>query len=947
VDTHLTAGRASVVDPFAQAERDVVEALGTDAERGLSAGEAARRLQQDGPNEIASAPRIPIWRKVVAQFNDPLVYLLTGASGISVVAWMFEGAAGLPVDALVIAVIVVLNALIGFVQEVRAGDAVAALQDLTEVSSTVIRDGVSLRIPSSGLVRGDLLVLGEGDSVGADARLVQVAALRVNESSLTGESEAVEKNTAVLTASQPLADRTNMVFKVTAVTQGTGRAVVTATGMDTAMGDIARMLAATVQPPTPLEREIAVVGKVLGSVVVVIAVVVMTTIWLISDIRTLSDAVTVLLLGVSLAVAAVPEGLPAILSVVLSIGVQRMARQQAIVKTLSSVETLGSASIICTDKTGTLTRNEMTVRQVATVSGGVTVTGVGYAPNGEVQFTGANDEVRAEVLAVLSGGSLASDAELQQVDGGWEILGDPTEAAFLVAERKLGVDERRRRRFTRIGEVPFTSERKLMSTIEIDHEHDDLPVIISKGASAVLLERCTYARQGLAVVALDFDLRHRIVGDVESMASEALRTLSVAYRPLPSATFHDVTRRLNRGDEVPADLEEDLIFLGTVGIMDPARPEVAPAVREAARAGIRVLMITGDHPSTARRIAQDLGIGDHDDVPLTGAEIDRLDPAGLRDAIGRTSVYARVAPADKLRIVAALREDGNVVAMTGDGVNDAPALKLADIGIAMGITGTEVTKEAASMVLADDNFATIVAAVRQGRVIFENIRKFLRYLLSSNLGEVLTVFGGVVLADVIGLTDASSATVVLPLLATQILWVNLVTDSAPALAMGVDPETDDVMARRPRRMTDRIIDTRMWLGALFIGAVIAVATLLTLDIFLPGGLVEGHDSLTVARTAAFTTLVLTQLFNVFNCRSETTSAFHRPFVNPWLWAAVGLGLIAQLLVVETPWLQTAFGTAALEPRHWLVCVALASSVIWFDELRKVFLRRSSSPLRSC
>jgi Ca2+-transporting ATPase len=939
VATPLTAGREHLFDPFAQAEQAVIEALGTDAERGLSAGEVARRLQQDGPNEIASTPRIPTWRKVVSQFNDPLIYLLTVASMISVVAWAFEGASGLPVDALVIAIIVVLNAVIGFVQEARAGNAVAALQDLTEVSSTVVRDGVSLRIPSSGLVRGDLLVLGEGDSVGADARLVQVAALRVNESSLTGESAAVEKNLAVLGASQPLADRTNMVFKVTAVTQGTGRAVVTATGMDTAMGDIARMLEATVQPPTPLEREIAVVGKLLGSAVVVIAVVVMATIWLISDIHTLADAVTVLLLGVSLAVAAVPEGLPAILSVVLSIGVQRMARQQAIVKTLSSVETLGSASIICTDKTGTLTRNEMTVRRIATVSGGVTVTGVGYTPDGEVQFAGENDEVRAEVLAVLCGGSLASDAELQQVDGVWGILGDPTEAAFLVAERKLGVDERRRQRFTRIGEVPFTSERKLMSSIEIDHEHDELPVIISKGAPAVLLERCTHARRGLEVIPLDTALRHRIVGDVESMSSEALRTLSVAYRPLSGAALDDVTRRLSSGTEVPAGLEKDLIFLGTVGIMDPARPEVAPAVREAARAGIRVLMITGDHPSTARRIAQDLGIGGHDDVPLTGTEIDRLDPADLRAAIGRTSVYARVTPANKLRLVDALREDGNVVAMTGDGVNDAPALKLADIGIAMGVTGTEVTKEAASMVLADDNFATIVSAVRQGRVIFENIRKFLRYLLSSNIGEVFTVFGGVVLAGVIGLRDASSATVVLPLLATQILWVNLITDSAPALAMGVDPETDDVMARHPRRMSDRIIDTRMWLGVLFIGAVIAVATLLALDIFLPGGLVDGHDSLTVARTAAFTTLVLAQLFNVFNCRSETTSAFYRPFVNLWLWAAVGLGVLAQLLVVQTPWLQAAFGTAALDPTHWLVCLALASSVLWFGEIRKLFIRR--------
>ncbi|GLY29708.1 hypothetical protein Kisp02_30730 [Kineosporia sp. NBRC 101731] len=352
-------------------------------------------------------------------------------------------------------------------------------------------------------------------------------------------------------------------------------------------------------------------------------------------------------------------------------------------------------------------------------------------------------------------------------------------------------------------------------------------------------------------------------------------------------------------------------------------------------------MITGDHPATAARIAQDLGIGGVGEQPLTGVQIDALDTEGLRAATATTSVYARVAPAHKLRIVAALQAQGHVVAMTGDGVNDAPALKSADIGIAMGITGTEVTKEAASMILADDNFATIVSAVRQGRVIFENIRKFLRYLLTSNLGEVLTVFGGVVLADALGLTQASHTAVVLPLLATQILWVNLITDSAPALAMGMDPETDDVMARRPRRRSDRIIDTRMWLSALFIGVVIAASTLFALDIFLPGGLVEGHDSLAVARTAAFTTLVLAQLFNVFNCRSETTSAFHRLFVNPWLWASVGFGLLAQALVVEVPFLQTAFGTASLDLEHWLVSAALASTVLWLDELRKVFLRYSS------
>jgi Ca2+-transporting ATPase len=930
-------------DPSTVDVEEIVRDLGTDVECGLSVTEAAARLQRDGANEIAAAPAVPLWRKVLSQFNDPLIYLLTGATVVSLAAWFFEGASGIPVDAVVITVIVVLNAVIGYVQEARAGDAVAALQDLTQVLSTVVRGGVSVRVPASRLVRGDILLLSEGDSVGADARLIQADALLVNESSLTGESAAVQKDAAVLVSPQPLADRTNMVFKVTAVTQGAGRAVITSTGIDTAMGDIARMLEATVQEPTPLQREIAVVGKTLGAAVIVIALVVMSTIWFISGVHTVTDAVTVLLLGVSLAVAAVPEGLPAILSVVLSIGVRQMARQDAIVKNLSSVETLGSASVICSDKTGTLTRNEMTVRQVATVSGRGQVTGVGYAPDGSVQVDGSDlgdSDLHTEVLAVLSGGSLASDADLRQVDGEWQILGDPTEAAFLVAELKIGATDRRRRRFTRIGELPFTSERTLMSSVEVDHEHRDEVVLISKGAPGAVLARCTRARRGLQIVPLDEDLRARLSAEVETMSAEALRTLSVAYRPLGADEQPRRDDSSSRHPMTDLDGERDLIFVGTVGIMDPARTEVAVAVQEAHRAGIRVVMITGDHPATALRIARDLGIAGEDESALTGVEIDALDDTGLRRATSDTTVYARVAPVHKLRIVDALQAEGNVVAMTGDGVNDAPALKSADIGIAMGVTGTEVTKEAASMILADDNFATIVFAVRQGRVIFENIRKFLRYLLSSNMGEVLTVFGGVVLADAIGLTQASSTAVVLPLLATQILWVNLVTDSAPALAMGVEPETGDVMTRRPRRMGDRVINTQMWWGVLLIGLVIAAATLLTLDIFLPGGLIEGHDRLDTARTAAFTTLVFAQLFNVFNCRSETASAFQGLFVNGWLWAAVGFGVLAQALVVEVPPLQQGFGTASLSPTHWLICLAMASTVLWFDELRKVLLRRS-------
>jgi len=897
----------------------------------LSSVEAARRLENDGSNELRSAPPVPEWRKLLQQFRDPLIYLLLAAIVISLVAWAIEGAHGLPIDATIIALIVVLNAVIGYVQEAKAQSAVAALAHMTAVTSAVVRDGELKRVPSAQLVRGDLLVLGEGDAVGADARLVKAASLRVQEASLTGESEPVLKSPATLPQPVALGDRVNMVFKGTAVAQGTGRAIVTATGMDTEMGSIAEMLEATQEDPTPLQREVARIGRMLGIAVVVIAAIVVGTVLAISDIRGASNVVTALLLGVSLAVAAVPEGLPAILSVVLALGVQRMAKRNAIVKKLSSVETLGSASVICSDKTGTLTRSEMTIQRLMTASGSARVTGIGYTPHGRIEAEADNGDaaaMRAEQIVVLSGGSLASNAQLRETPHGeWEIQGDPTEAAFLVAERKLGVAERRGRRFERVREIPFTSERKMMSTIELDHEHGGEPVVISKGAPDVLLARCTRVRVGMEALALDDAWRSRILRRVDQLSDAALRTIAVAYRPLAAS-------EKDAGDE---SLERDLIFVGTVGIIDPPREEAAVAIREARRAGIRVIMITGDHPRTATRIAQDLGIAGADETALTGVQIDSLDDAALAQAVGTTSVYARVAPQHKLRIVDALQAGGHIVAMTGDGVNDAPALKSADIGIAMGITGTEVAKQSAKMILADDNFATIVEAVRDGRAIFDNIRKFLRYLLSSNMGEVLTVFFGVVLAGVIGLTAAGDA-VVLPLLATQILWINLITDSGPALAMGVDPQTDDVMGRKPRKLTERVIDARMWAGVVEIGLVMAVVTLLAIDMYMPGGLIEGSHDLDNARTAGFTVLVLAQLFNCLNARSEDTSAFRHMFVNPWLWGAIALSILLQIAVVHVPALNVAFGTTPLSPDQWLACVALASVVLWAGELRKLAAR---------
>jgi magnesium-transporting ATPase (P-type) len=923
-------------DPSLLDAADVATRLEVDPAKGLSSQEAERRLALEGPNELAGAPPVPPWRRLLEQLRDPLVYLLMIAAVVSLAAWVIEGSEGWPFDAVVIGLIVVLNAALGYVQEARAERAVAALRDLTTATATVLRDGELTRVPSAGVVRGDVLLLSEGDTVVADGRLVEATSLQVAEASLTGESAPVLKNVRALPEPAPVGDRLSMVFSGTAVTRGAGRAVVTTTGMATQVGEVATLLESTVDDPTPLETEITRVGRMLGVAVVAIAVVVVATILLTSDVRSVQGLVSVLLLGVSLAVAAVPEGLPAVLTTVLALGVQRMARSNAIVTRLSSVETLGSASVICCDKTGTLTKNEMTIMRVVTASGEVVLTGTGYRPEGRAELDGVPlDEagpdaaaLREELTAVLTGGSLANNAVLRVQDGEWHVQGDPTEASFLVAERKLGLHGERLERFSRVGQIPFTSERKLMSTIEKDSLEAGRVLVVTKGAPDVLLPRCTHERVGADVVPLDTARRARLLGEVDRLSERALRTLGVAYRTLG----------VSEAPEADESIERDLVLAGLVGILDPARPEAAVAIGDAQRAGIRLIMITGDHPLTAQRIAGDLGLAPKGAAVLTGLQLEDLDDAAFARAVREVSVYARVAPKHKLRIVDALQADGGVVAMTGDGVNDAPALKSADIGVAMG-TGTDVTKESAKMILADDNFATIVQAVREGRGIFDNIRKFLRYLLSSNMGEVLTVFFGVVGAGVIGLSEPGTGEgVVLPLLATQILWINLLTDTGPALAMGVDPETEDVMARPPRPPGQRVIDSSMWANVVFTGVVTAVLTLLTIDLYLPGGLLSGSLDLETARTAGFTVLVLAQLFNCVNARSGTVSAFRHLFVNRWLWGAMGLSTALHVLVVQVPVLNEAFGTRPLALGQWLGCAAIASGVLWASEARKFLLR---------
>ncbi len=908
---------------------EVLHALASDVDAGLSPEEAVRRLDEYGPNELEAAEGPSIWNRVVDQFTDPLVIMLILAMLISLAAWFYEGHGETPYEPIVIAIILILNAALGLWQELKADNAVAELQKMTATQATVWRSGERLSVPSAELVPGDILLLSEGDAVSADARVVKSESLRIAEASLTGESQPVSKQVEPL-QDVVLADRTNMVFNGTVVTAGRGIAVVVETGMSTQMGSIASMLEEAEEDPTPLQIELARVGKVLGIVVLILSTIVVGSVLLVSGIETLSDVIDVLLVGVSLAVAAIPEGLVAIVSIVLAIGVQRMAERNALVKKLSSVETLGSASVICSDKTGTLTRNEMTIERVVTASGEVGITGSGYAPIGEAVV---GDEpllsgpLLHELHLVLRGGSLANDASTRETDDGrWEIQGDPTEAAFLVAEQKLGITEDRVSRYRRIGEIPFSSERKMMTTIDEDEVEEGV-VIVTKGAPDVLLDRCSHEYCAGDEIELTTERRHQILESVDGLADQALRTLAVAYRRQPG---------IDEGfDE--ATIESDLILVGIVGIIDPPRSEVRDAIDEAKRAGIRIVMITGDHPLTAKRIAEDLRIADERSRTVTGAEVTAMDADVFDTAAQQASVFARVAPKDKLRIVDTLKRQGHIVAMTGDGVNDAPALRRADIGVAMGITGTEVSKEAADMILTDDDFATIVAAVREGRGIFENIRKFLRYLLGSNFGEVLVVFLGVIGAGVLGI-EAGVGELAVPLLATQILWINLLTDSGLALALGIDPTIDDLMADRPRRLTDRMIDARMGRVVGMTGLTVALSALVAFDLELTGGLLDGNGDLSSARTHAFTTVVLAQIFNAYNSRSYSSSAFGQ-VRNRWLTGAAVLTLLLQILVVHAPFLNDAFDTVPMSVGDWAVTFALSSAVLWVEEVRKLVLRR--------
>ena len=932
-------------DPSLTSADDVAKALNVDPSHGLSEEEAKRRLAKFGPNELASAPPVPKWKKFLAQFQDPLVYLLIAATIISVIAWFIEkanaqpGAEGgevLPFDAIVIILILIVNAVLGYMQEAKAEAAVEALAQMTAPQPSVLRDGKVMRIN---------IVLAEGDSVSADGRLVNAASLRIAEASLTGESVPVGKKPDTLTEAKALGDRANMIFNGTSVTQGTGRAIVTGTGMNTQVGKIADMLSATEDEKTPLQKEMDYVSKILGIAVCVIAVVVLVALAVLEGFNDVHDVIDSLLLAVSLAVAAVPEGLAAILTVVLALGVQRMAAHNAIVKKLHSVETLGSASVICSDKTGTLTRNEMTVERVVTPSGEVQITGTGYAPEGRMVMTGGVSPeseqaqiVADEVVATLVAGTLANDGELREENGRWEIVGDPTEVSLIVAARKVKAD-RKIKRYTRVGEIPFTSERKRMSIIAKDSTDSDKLTVFAKGAPDVLLSYCTRIRVGGQVRKLTEGDRQSILATVERLSSEAYRTLGEACRPLETGSLADVPGvSVNAAGQVSdiADqaeaIETDLIWNGMVGIIDPPRTEVRDSVTEAHRAGIRTVMITGDHKDTAVAIAKELGIITDASQAVTGSALDGLSDEELDNVIENYGVYARVQPEHKVRIVNAWRRKGAITAMTGDGVNDAPSIKSADIGVGMGITGTDVTKNVADMVLSDDNFATIVSAVGEGRQIYDNIRKAIQFLLASNMSEVLGVF----FATLLGFTLLNPV---------HLLFINLITDCFPALALGLEKAEPDTMTRPPRNSRDGIFAGGVGFDIAYQGVLI---TLITLTSYIIGHCMEvGYFEMPKGisddgMTMAFLTMSMCEIFHSFNMRSQRKSVFSLPSHNKVLWGAMLGSLALTTAVLEIPVLANAFGFTPVSWTEYGIALALAILVIPIVELVKLCQRRAAA-----
>lgn len=873
----------------------LLEKLQTSPE-GLSEQEALRRLEQFGPNRLESAQATSPWKLLAEQFKNVLIITL-------LVATVLSAFLGHALEAVAISVIVLFAVLLGFIQEFRAEKAIEALRQMAAPASTVIRDGKPRMLPAQEIVPGDLVMLAAGDRSPADARLLEAANLRMDEAPLTGESLPSEKDASVtLPEGTAVGDRKNMVFAGTAVVNGRGRAIVTDTGMQTEFGRIAGMLQRVGTEKTPLQKNLDKVGVSLARAALVIVAVIVGF-----GIVRGQPFIEILIFGIALAVAVVPEALPAVVTISLALGVQRMVKRNALMRRLPAVETLGSTTVICSDKTGTLTRDEMTVRRLYVNGVSATVSGSGYRPEGDITPQDAH-EIPAAMREMLQGGMLCNDARLERTaEGQWEITGDPTEAALIVVARKAGFDEKSlQERFPRIDEQPFDSATKRMVTV---HRSGDSTVAYLKGAPEVILPSCTHTLDASGeLVPLDSGMVAYTLRQAETMAGEALRVLAVA-------------RRLDAG---VGEVSDGLTFLGLAGMIDPPREEAREAVQKCIEAGIRPVMITGDHPVTARAVAREIGIL-REGAILTGVELEAMDDDSLRDQVESVEVFARVSPEHKLRIVEALQKRGEVVAMTGDGVNDAPALKKADIGISMGITGTEVSREASAMTLLDDNFSSIVSAIEEGRGIFDNIRKYLTYLLSSNIGE-LGLMAGATLLDY-----------PLPLTAVQILYVNLATDGLPALALAVDPEEPGIMKRPPndpkKGIFSRSVMSLMLAGGLW-------STVVNLALFEWAR--HSGRCLNEAMTMTFVSLVLIQFFKAYNFRSETIPVFRKPFANRWLNLAILWELVMLAAIIYVPILNKPFGTFMMPLEDWIIVLVGALTIIPVIEIVKWFNRNSLS-----
>ncbi|MDR4462943.1 MAG: cation-translocating P-type ATPase [Nitrospira sp.] len=891
---------------------DIARHMEADTEHGLTAEEARRRLDSHGANELPENPPPSLLSLFLSQFTSVIVWVLIGAA---VVSGLLEDW----VDSAAILAIVLLNGILGFVQEFRAERSLAALRRMSIATARVVRDGTLLMIPAREVVSGDVVLLEAGDRIPADARLVYTTNFHTQEASLTGESTPVQKGAQVIDRPDvPLADRSNMVFMGTVAVSGKARGVVTATGLRTELGHIATMIqkaAEAERTETPLQRRLEQFGYTL----LWLALGVVSVVFLLGYLRG-EPVVTMFLTSVSLAVAAVPEGLPAVVTITLALGVTRMVQRNALIRKLPAVETLGSATVICSDKTGTLTKNEMTVTKIFVGDQVCDVTGEGYEPVGEIREVSdvkgeamGPTSITAGVRDLLTAAVLCNGATLKQEEGGWRILGDPTEGALLVAAAKAGLRmEELEPRHHFLGEIPFDPERKMMTIVR---RSSDAPVAYVKGAPDVLLARCTH-RLGAngTLEPLSDSTRAAILDANAQFAHRALRVLGLAYRRLSEEpdSYH------------PSELEQRLVFLGLAAMKDPLRSEAKVAVQACHDAGIKTVMITGDHKDTAVAIAEELGSRNGTVQALTGMELDRLSDEALRKQVDQFSVYARVSAEHKLRIVKAWKSGGAIVAMTGDGVNDAPAVKAADIGVAMGITGTDVTKEASDMVVTDDNFASIAAAVEEGRGIFDNIRKTVHFLLSCNVSEVLVML----FATLLGLP--------LPLLPIQILWMNLVTDGFPALALAVDPKAPDLMKRRPRRPDARLLD-RARLVAIGLEGLMLSAVALGAFTYSLYGL---HQDVEQARTVAFTVLVINQLVHAFNCRSDRWSLFQVGVgTNRPLLLAVGLSLGIQVAVLTIPPVASIFKVAALPIEDWVLMGA--TGILPFAVMEAVKLWRRS------